>query len=211
MDPSGRILVQLLICGAFGAVTAAIASHKGRNVVGWFFVGFLTQCIGLIIILCLSNLREEEARWKSAEDEQRRLREQLKQERMRAETFHSHVRARLDVHDQALNVDTRQLEGGEAQAGPAELAAPETSSPQVWESPQVSKFPQVSNFPDPATFADREWFAQIGDRRSEPLDFGQLKRLYLSGKIDEAKLVWTAGMQDWKRIVDVPGLLEALI
>jgi len=210
MDPSGRLLVQLLAGFIFGAITAAIASHKGRNVVGWFFIGFLTGCIGLIIILCLSNLREEEARWRSAEDEQRRLREQLKQERMRAETFHTHVRARLDVHDRALNVDTRQLEG-EVQAGPAELAAPETSSPQVWESPQISKSPQVSNFPDPATFHDREWFAQIGDRRSEPLNFGQLRRLYQSGKVDESKLVWTTGMQDWKRVVDVPGLLEALI
>ena len=75
MDPSGRLLVQLLAGIVFGAITAAIASHKGRNVVGWFFIGFFTGCIGLIIVLCLSNVREEEARWRTAEDEQRIARE----------------------------------------------------------------------------------------------------------------------------------------
>ena len=92
------------------------AHSKGRSPVGWFFVGFFVTCIGLIIVLCLSNLREEQARWAQADEERRRLREQLRQERLKNEVFQGHVRARLDVHDQALGVDTRQLEAPAAAA-----------------------------------------------------------------------------------------------
>ena len=43
----------------------------------------------------------------------RRLREQIKQERMKNQGFQQHVRKRLDRHDEELGVDTRQLGAGE--------------------------------------------------------------------------------------------------
>jgi len=194
MDAGGQLVLTLLIYVAFGAVTATVAHHKGRNTIGWFFIGFLFTCIGLVIILCLSNLNEERAKWEWAENEQRRLREQLKQERLKNAVFQGHVRARLDVHDTALDMDTRQLTAQE------QGAAAEALSP-----------PQASEFPDPATFSRVEWFAQLDDRASDQLTFAQLKGLYRSGNIKESNLVWTSGMKDWKPISDVPGLLEELV
>ena len=107
MGDGGELLVQLLIMAIFGGISAAIASSKGRNTVGWFFIGFFFGCIGLIIILCLSNLLEDQARWDAQAVEQRRLREQLRQEQLKNETFRQHTAARLDVHDRTLGIDTR--------------------------------------------------------------------------------------------------------
>ena len=90
-------------------ICSAIASSKGRNVVGWFFVGLLTAVIGIIIIACMSNLKQEKARIEWAESERRRLREQLRQERTKSESFRQYSTARLDAHDKALDVDTRSV------------------------------------------------------------------------------------------------------
>ena len=193
MDPGAELVLNLLICSVFGAITAAIAVSKGRHGVGWFFVGFFTTCIGLIVILCMSNLTEERERWEKANRETRRLREQLKQERFKGEAFRGHVKQRLDVHDAELGVDTRSLGGAEQ-----ELASLDHDSAQV-------------DFPDPRSFHDAEWYVEIDSKSSDVLSFQQLRRIYREGRIDENSLVLTSEMRDWKRILDVPGLLEKLL
>ena len=194
MDEGAELLVRLIFMVVFGAITAGIASSKGRNAVGWFFVGFLTGCIGLIIVLCLPNLHEEKARWDRSERERRRLREQLKQERMKTEAFQGHVHARLDAHDGALGMDTRSLTDGSQEPAPFQLEDSATE-----------------NAPDSESFVNLEWFVAIEGRKTKALSFAQLKALYDSGKIGETNLVWATGMQEWKRILDVPGLVEALL
>ena len=109
MDPAAQFILRLVIMGAFGAITSVIAASKGRSALGWFFVGFFFSCIGLIVALCVSDLKEEQARWSAAETEQRRLREQLRQERIKSEGYRQQVDERLDLHDQALGMNTRQL------------------------------------------------------------------------------------------------------
>ena len=117
MDPGAELFAQLLGTAVMGGITSAIAVHKGRSAVGWFFVGFLTGCIGLIIICCMPHATENVARLNHMETEHRRLQEQLKHEQLRNESFQSHTRTRIDAHDSALSMGTRQI--GHAGGGPA--------------------------------------------------------------------------------------------
>jgi len=216
MDPADRLLINLFVNAIFGAICAAIAASKGRSAVGWFFVGLVTTCIGLIIILVMSNLKEEQARWNHAQNERRRLREQLKQERIKNEALRQHVNRRLDVHDDALGLNTRGLPPGETE----EMARLEYgSSPDpvdaadrpVRDAPATGGSPGESQFPDPGTFKTRLWALQIGRRQSQNLLLERIRELYHSGRIDERNLVWTEGMGEWKPIIEVPGLLEELV
>lgn len=102
--------MQLFIMFIFGVICAFIASSKGRSGIGWFFLGFFFPLIGLILILVLSDLNAEQQKQQSMLNEQRRLREQLRQERLRNQSFQQYTAARLDVHDQALSLDTRSAD-----------------------------------------------------------------------------------------------------
>ncbi len=82
-----------------------IAHHKGRNVLGWTLLGFL-GLIPLIIESVLPNLNDQRNRDAYQSEENRRLREQLRQERIKSESFRQHAAARLDAHDQHLGLDT---------------------------------------------------------------------------------------------------------
>ena len=97
----------IFFCILFGVLCAIIASKKGRSIPGWFFCGFFITVIGLVILLCLSNRNEEENHRNMAAMENQRLREQLRQERIKGEAFREHTVARLDVQDNQLGVDTR--------------------------------------------------------------------------------------------------------
>ena len=189
---TSQLIGKLVIMIIFGGITAWIADSKGRNPVGWFFIGFIVTCIGLIIILCLSDLKEEEVRWQHAQDEQRRLREQLKQERIKNEAFQGHVRGRLEAHDNVLGMDTRQLSGEKSAAS---LPPP----------------PPASGALVPTAFEQRQWFLTYLDKPRRAVTFAELKRSYQTKVLNENSLVWTAGMKAPRRILDVSGLLEALL
>lgn len=50
------VVVGWLICGV---ITMLIASSKGRSTVGWFFIGFLTGIIGIILIIVLDSKKKD--------------------------------------------------------------------------------------------------------------------------------------------------------
>ncbi|HEX5054176.1 MAG TPA: DUF4339 domain-containing protein [Planctomycetota bacterium] len=105
---SGEVVaVQLGSSVVFGGICAAIAAGRGRSPIGWFLIGFFLNCIGLVLVLVLPDLKETDARLHRHELENRRLREQLAKERQVADQRHGHVERRLGVHDQALGLDTR--------------------------------------------------------------------------------------------------------
>jgi hypothetical protein len=52
-----------------GVICAIIAAGKGRSALGWFVVGALTSCVGVIIVCCLSDVAKER---KKSEEEMRR-------------------------------------------------------------------------------------------------------------------------------------------
>jgi hypothetical protein len=101
--------VYLLIAVILGIVCAVIAQSKGRSVVGWFFLGFIFGIFGLVASFIVSDLKEARAKEEHMETEQRRLREQLRQEQLKTEQLRKYTQVRLDLHDHALNMDTRHV------------------------------------------------------------------------------------------------------
>ncbi len=188
-----ELILNLLLMVVFGAITAAIASSKGRSALGWFFVGFFFPCIGLIVAIAMSNLREEEARRREMMEGQRRLREELKQERIKSGAAHAYTGRRLDLHDEALGMDTRQIASAHDEALQLEAGGP-----------------PMSGLPQPSGFELTEWVVMFGTGASRPLSFSTLKDLYRSGDIKETALVRTIAMTEWRRVNEIPGLLEKL-
>lgn len=183
--------VQLIIGLIFGGICAAIASGKGRSAVGWFFIGFFFPLIGLIVILCLSNLKEERRYREHTAAERRRLNEQLRQERMKNETFRRYAGGRMDVHDRALGVDTR---GNPDLLGPGAPAVP-----PVFHSGPPPPIPGRDS--GPAT-----WYYETAGEPCGPVPRARLLGLLRSGEVAPETLVWCEGMADWQPASQVGGL-----
>ena len=196
MDDGEIWIIQIIVRLIFAGACAAIANSKGRNAVGWFFLGLLFTCIPLIIILCLSNLKEEAAKWSANEIEQRRLREQLRQEQMKNEALRQHTIARLDAHDEELGVDTRQ-------------AAPALT---MGGQPQPLKLitganPAGDGTPPPGLPADN-WYTAEGGEQEGPFTFALLFARARQGTLPPETLVWAEGMPEWIPARDVQGLIS---
>ena len=180
----GIYLVIGLICGV---ICSVVASNKGRSPVGWFFLGFLFGWIPLIIVCCVSNLKEEEAHRARVDNENHRLREQLRQERIKGEVFRQHTMRRLDVHDQQLGTDTRmapQLEGGAG--GPAGYL-------EGGGGGQIPFAAQAFPGADPA----RSWYYDYEGQPMGPVTTDQMVSYFMSGAVRPFTLVWAEGMKDW--------------
>lgn len=189
MGGGEELLVQLLINCVFGGITAMIAHSKGRNVVGWFFLGFFFACIALIIILCISNLNEEQAKWNANEIEQRRLREQLRQEQLKNEALRQHTAARLDIHDQKLGIDTRNI--------PTALPL---GPPR-----QNAMLPNTPALPPPGMPRDG-WYTNEDGQQQGPYTFANLNARARQGTLPQTTLVWAEGMDSWQPAETIPNL-----
>lgn len=172
-----------------GSITAAIAHAKGRNAVGYFFVGFFFSCFGLVLILCLSNLNEEKARIQAQEIQNRRLKEQLRQEQMKLEVLRQHATARLDRHDEALGMNSRSL-GGDS-AGAEAIAPPPPPNP--------NQLTAAGN--DLA-----EWHYVLAGKARGPVRRSDLLQELSRGYITKQTLVWNPNMKGWLELGKVPEL-----
>lgn len=183
LESSGDALLAVAVVaavyGIFGVVCAVLAPGRGRSAVAWFFIGVATQCLGIILILLLPNLKVEEARQRRREEETRRLREMLQKDRQVADDRHRTHHSRLAVHDQALGVDT--------------AAAPQLG--------------QGAPPPLPMPAAEPEWHFAIGKERLGPVTAARLRDLFLDQKVDGQTLVWRSGMADWVKLADVADLM----
>ena len=54
-----QLIVQLTIGLVFGIVCAVLAPKRGRSAVGWFFFGFFFNCIGIIVLMLIPDLKVE--------------------------------------------------------------------------------------------------------------------------------------------------------
>jgi hypothetical protein len=99
-----------IIALILGIICAVIANGKGRSAIGWFFIGFFFGLFGLIVLLVVGNLNEAKQKEIEMENRQRRLREQLRQERIKNDQFRNHAQLRLDKHDDALGIETRNIQ-----------------------------------------------------------------------------------------------------
>jgi len=221
-----EMLIILILMGSIvGGICAGIASSKGRSAGGWFAggfaIGFLTGILGgwipIVIVACLSNLKEEQSHHDSQARENRRLREQLRQERLKNEAFRQHTFARLDAHDNQLGVDTKQtytaLPGQSAQQprmieASSEIdqlahARSEDDPYQVtsdFEQPVVESLPSqaVHQAPQIEKPMVRQWHYEAQGQPVGPIPESQLLAMLRAGQINGNTLVWTEDIHDWR-------------
>jgi uncharacterized protein (DUF58 family) len=179
-------IVIFLVCGVLCAIVAA---HKGRNAVGWFFIGFLFNLLALIMVCVVSNLKEQRARFERANQDRRRLREELRMERMQRTQAMGQVHQRIDIHDRAIGIST-------AKAG-TPPALPASAPPQV--------IP-----PRPETQKPRWFYAPPGGEKVGPVHFTKLANEFRMGRLHEDTLIWKQGWEDWRPASEVPEITEAM-
>ena len=166
-----EITVNFASAILFGIICALIAHSRGRNVIAWVLLGLFLQCIALVLILILPDLKAEESKQQRNSQENRRLREQLRKERQISDQRHQHIESRLGQHDQALGMDTSQPPELTQQT----LARLTGGSGNVW------------------------YYARDTDRKG-PVSLDTLRHLYEDELIGPETLVWTEGMEDWDSI-----------
>ena len=186
-----------LICAT---ICAIVASNKGRNAVGWFFLGFFFGIFSLIAVCIASDVKARVQKELALANENRRLQEQVHQERIKLQQFQTHAQQRLDTHDQILNVDTRQT------LTPSdEVLAPllETGTDSVIPSETIP--PVVDASPvDPAQ--EQGWYYQEGESAVGPMDRHALMSHLSQGIISTTTNVWHASIKEWCPAQQVDGL-----
>lgn len=169
----GFVFIQLLVFVVFGGICATIAAGRGRSPVGWFFIGVFTQCVGLILVLVLPNMKVQEEREKRQHRETRKLREQLQKERQVSDQRHNHVERRLGAHDESLGLDTSTPPG----------------------LPHTEAAAQLPN--------SEQWFYARNNKRQGPVTKDTIHHLLATEAIDGDSLVWCEGMSDWTQVRDL--------
>ena len=170
----------LLIYLVLGGICAALASSKGRNPVAWFFIGILFSCLALILLLCLPNLKEQKEKERRLEEENRRIREQVRQEQMKLETFRQVTDVRLNYHDKALGMST----------------APTAASPLG-----IGGRSNVDSGPPALPVADDPskpiWHYVKDGVRSGPITVAAARALISCGELNHSTVFWKTGMTGW--------------
>ena len=188
------LFLPLLINAAVGVACALIANSRGRSAIGWFFIGALVPCfVGLILVLVLPDLKVDQERTRRLADENRRLRERLRKDRIVADQRHAEISRRVGAHDVALGVDTSVV-------APAAL-------------PGTAPDPMRQAVPDAAAAMELRgsaWYWAQGANRQGPADFEALRGRWQSGELTTETLVWRKGMARWTALREVPGLEETL-
>ena len=187
------IFIALIYRGIFAVACGAIAKVKGRNVAGWAVAGFFIDFIGLIIVAVLPNLKDQAARDRHIEEENRRLREQLRQERIKLDALRTHTVSRLDAHDQHLGLDTHQMGAG----------LPDGSMPHG----QLPAADPLSAF-DPAGAQQAVWYYGRAGVTNGPITAEQLRGLLRSRTLGGATLVWAEHLGTWRAAREVPEFID---
>lgn len=197
MEELAGLVILLLIAVIVGGVCAAIANAKGRHVWGWFFIGLgggffgMFACVfwvPILVVAVLPNLNEQRERDAYAERENRRLREQLRQERMKSEAFRQHTQTRLDMHDNHLGLDTRS----------ANAALPSNADRGGLLESQ------------PGGAEESLWYYELNGDSIGPTSLTMIGRMLQSGQLRPSTLVWAEHLGDWTAAGDVPQLAEHL-
>jgi len=186
MEEGAFIAIILIFRLVAAVISAVIANAKGRSVAGWFFGGLLLELIGIIIVAVLPNLKAQREKEAYAERENRRLREQLRQERIKAESFRQNTQARLDSHDQHLGLDTR--------TATYQLTGPEHQHAGLLEGGQ--------GFQGDAT--QTQWYYEQAGQAIGPTTAEDIKQQLTGGTLSGGTLVWAESLGDWAPAHAVP-------
>ena len=183
--------IQIIIVLGFGIACALIAQSRGRSAVGWFFIGLVAGCIGLIILLAISDLKVEQQKFSKLHSENMRLRERLKKDRQVADQRHTELTRRVGSHDRALGLDTASRD---PILGPGD-------GPGV-----AGTLPLLSS----SRFSSIDWYYVVEGEAKGPVTFSDLVALTTERLISDKSLVWHDGLVDWMSLSEVPGLSEEL-
>ena len=165
----------------FAIICTMVASSKGRNPVGWFFLGFFFGIFAVIAVCIASDINARVHKEAELTRENRRLQEQVYQERIKSEQFQHQTEQRLDTHDQLLNVDTRQ--------------APSLGSDHPQSLPSAPPPMPVLNV-DPVF--ETGWYYQKGSTAQGPLDLNTILSYLNQGTISFTTNVWHEKIEVWK-------------
>lgn len=207
-------MIGLIIGVICGVISCMIASSKGRNAVGWFFGGLLLGIIGLIIVACLSDLKEEQARRQVVDMEHRRIREQLRQEQLKVESLRRYSVARLDAHDQALGLDTRSQPQLLTTDEPAQNALPSDDPAQALAklSDDANIQPVTETVPAQPVAADSQmWYYERGGSSIGPVFAREILYQLKTGAISGDTLVWCNTLPNWVQARQVSEFREAAL
>lgn len=175
--------VQFVVMLAFGAIVSFVAHGRGRSAVGWFFIGFVAPCLGLILVLVLPDLNVEQERHKRLRRDNQRLRERVRKDRQVADQRHAQTGKRLGAHDAVLGLDT----GGDEDVRPPELPARRASPEAEWH------------------YAPANASESFG-----PVSIATLRERRAAGAIDADCLFWRKGMDEWLALKELTELQELL-
>jgi hypothetical protein len=186
-----ELLFLLLAQAVIGGICAAVASGRGRNGLGWFFVGFFFGCLPIVILLALPDLKKEQAASERLRNENRRLRETVRKNRLVADTRDEVTGRRLKAHDRALGVDTEDPDFA-GELGPVEPP------------------PMIPTAGVGGAFEGFEWFYAVDGERVGPMPFAELCDAWRDGDVLPSTLVWRRGLKDWVTVEALDGLQTAL-
>ncbi|MBS3733695.1 MAG: DUF4339 domain-containing protein [Phycisphaerae bacterium] len=197
------LLVLMIIGGVTGTAAAVIALYKGRMAAAWFFgglaAGTFLHVIGatiiLVIVSVLPNKKLEAARQQYVERERRRLREQLRQERLKNEAFRQYTSDRLDTHDAALGLDTRTRD--------ALPPAAQSAMRQLNSAGAPADVPGGGALP-PANPSAAVWFYERQGAAKGPVSANDIRQLLHIGTIADVTLVWSQDLGQWTPARQVP-------
>lgn len=212
------IVLQLVLQAVFGIICAVVASGRARSGVGWFFIGAFFGCLGLIVLLVIPDLRIEQERRSRMLSQNRRIREQVRKDRVVADARSVDHDRRLQAHDRALGVDTApprpEFLASDQSQPPWQVAGPSAASTD----PTSQPLPDLAETgsPPPAaaeSSADHEaraWYFADHEGRQGPVSLPILRTLWEQGTVTQETYVWADGMADWAPVARVAGLQDAL-
>jgi len=180
MGEASVLLVQLGFMVLIGAICTAIASNRGRSPVGWFFIGLVGGCIGLILVLVLPDLKKEAETKKREKRLRGKLQEELTQERMKNQAFRGHASNRLDAHDGHLGVDTRTAAGGTLPPPPVPDELEEGIPTAGWH------------------------IVLPGLEAEGPFSLDEMRDRFATEEVSEKTLVWHESLDDWVSAASSP-------
>lgn len=169
-----ELVIQLIVIGVCAVACAGVAPNRGRSAFNWFLIGGCTGCIGLIVLLCLPDLKEEERKLKEMRKQHRRLKETALKDRHVADQRHAQVTRRLGQHDEALGISTAHSLTDGAGSGESKLLGG----------------------PPPLNV----WHYARDDTQHGPFGIEQIRRLLNEGQITTDTLVWRQGMPGWQKL-----------
>lgn len=186
----------LFFCG----LAAFVASSKGRNPAGWFFIAvFASPLLAIIILLVLPDEAQKKGNERATKFQ--RLRQQ-KRDREEKEERKQLERERREERQQSQQLHAMLL---------SKLAAPAPQPRQFGPAvtPPASDSVEVPP-PLPDEVPTDGWYVVVKGEKMGPLELGGLARLVTKEMVTGESLVWRKGYPGWTTVKSEKILVEAI-